>query len=186
MNTTEPGTNGTPKPKETTKKRKKSKKKDRSAAATPATLALAELGFPYALHSYRHDPATESYGSEAAEKLKVDSRRVFKTLVTELDDHLAVALLPVNGQLNLRALAAAVGVKRGERAAPATAERASGYPLGGISPLGMKKKLPVIVDTSCMHFPTVMVSAGRRGLELEIQPQHLIDALRARIAPITR
>ncbi len=186
MNTAKPKDDGTPKHSETKKKaKKKAKKQERAASATPATLALGELGFPYALHSYTHDPDSDSYGSEAAEKLQVDSRRVFKTLITELDDQLTVAVLPVTGQLNFRALASAAGFKRGEMAAPATAERVSGYRLGGISPLGMKKRLPVIIDTSCMHFPTLMISAGRRGLELEVQPQHLIDALQARIAPIT-
>lgn len=158
----------------------------RRGPATPATKALGTAGIPYALHPYQHDPDSSAYGEEAAEKLGVDPKRVFKTLVAEVDGELVVAVVPVSGKLDLKALAAAVGGKRAAMADPVRAERSTGYRVGGISPLGQKRQLCTVIDDSCLRFPSVLVSAGRRGLDLEIMPQRLIDFLNARLAPIGR
>ena len=158
----------------------------RRGSATPATKALGTAGIPYALHPYPHDPESSAYGAEAAEKLGVDPKRVFKTLVAEVDSDLVVAVVPVSGKLDLKALAAAVGGKRAAMVDPVRAERATGYRIGGISPLGQKRQLPTVIDESCLRFPSVLVSAGRRGLDLEVMPQRLIDILNARLAPIGR
>lgn len=163
------------------KKPKRGNKKHRSG--TPATNALAEAGIPYALHPYQHD-GDGDYGLEAAAKLNVDPDRVFKTLLAEVDGDLVVAVVPVSGRLNLKALAAAVGGKRAVMADPAVAERITGYRVGGISPLGQKRQLPTVIDDSSLRFASVLVSAGRRGLDLEVMPQRLVDVLRARLAPI--
>lgn len=161
-------------------------KSGKRATATPATGALASLGIPYALHAYTHDPGTTDYGHEAAQSLGVDPERVFKTLVAEVDSELVVAIVPVSGTLDLKALAAAVGGKRASMADPARAERATGYRVGGISPLGQKHPLPMVLDTTAMDFESILVSAGRRGLDLEIMPVHLVAAVNARTAPIGR
>lgn len=155
-------------------------------AATPATKVLGTAGIPYALHPYQHDPDSSAYGSEAAEKLGVDPKRVFKTLMAEVDGELVVAVVPVSGKLDLKALAATVGGKRAAMVDPVRAERATGYRVGGISPLGQKRQFPTVIDDSCLRFPSVLVSAGRRGLDLEVMPQRLIDILNARLAPIGR
>jgi len=126
---------------------------------TPAVVAAERAGIPFALHEYDHDPKAESYGLEAAEKTGVDPARVFKTLVVSQDGKLSVAIVPVAAQLDLRALG-----KRAELADRAAAERATGYVLGGISPLGQRKPLPTLVDESALAFPSIYVSAGRRGL----------------------
>ncbi len=159
---------------------------ERAAAATPATTALADLGIPYALHSYKHDPRTTEYGQEAAESLGVEPTRVFKTLVADVDGDLVVAVVPVSGTLDLKALAATVGGKKATMADPVRAERATGYRVGGISPLGQRTALPVVLDTSATDFESVLVSAGKRGLDLEVMTPHLIAALNARTAPIAR
>jgi Cys-tRNA(Pro)/Cys-tRNA(Cys) deacylase len=160
------------------------KKKD--SGGTPATALLAKEGIPYALHPYLHDPTTASYGMEAAETLGFDPRRVFKTLLADVDGDLVVAVVPVSGQLDLKALAAAVGGKRATMAEPERAERVTGYVVGGISPVGQKKALPTVLDLTAMEYASILVSGGRRGLDIEIIPDHLIRVTNARLAPIGR
>jgi Cys-tRNA(Pro)/Cys-tRNA(Cys) deacylase len=143
------------------------------ARGTPATAAVAKAKVEHRIHEYRHDPAAPSYGLEAAEQLGVDPADVFKTLVAEVDGRLAVAVVPVAARLDLKALAAAAGGRKAVMAEAADAERATGYVVGGISPLGHRKRLPVFLDSSMQHRPTVLVSAGRRGLELELAPADL-------------
>jgi Cys-tRNA(Pro)/Cys-tRNA(Cys) deacylase len=151
---------------------------------TPATALLAKRKVPYTLHSYDHDPRAESFGLEAAELLGLDPARVFKTLVADVDGRLAVGVVPVTGQLDLKALAAALKGKKARMAEVAAAERATGYVAGGISPLGQKKRLPVVIDASAAAFDTVFVSAGRRGLDVELTPADLADLTAAVVAPI--
>ena len=143
------------------------------ARGTPATAAVAKAKVEHRIHEYRHDPAAPSYGLEAAEQLGVDPAGVFKTLVAEVEGRLAVAVVPVAARLDLKALAAAAGGRKAGMAEAADAERATGYVVGGISPLGHRKRLPVFLDSSMQGRPTVLVSAGRRGLELEIAPADL-------------
>jgi len=150
-----------------------------SAARTPAIAAAQRAGVAYRIHEYAHDPRTESYGLEAAEKLRVDQARVFKTLVASIDGALAVAVLPVGRQLDLRSLG-----KRAALADARAAERATGYVTGGISPLGQRKRLPTIVDASASRFETIYLSAGRRGLEIELAPDDLVRLTGGRIARI--
>lgn len=142
------------------------------------------------MHGYEHDPAAVaaglSYGGEAAAALGVEPRRVLKTLVAEVDGALTVAVLPVDAQLDLKALAAAVGGKRAQLARPADAERSSGYVRGGISPLGQRRALPTVLDETAAQHPTVLVSAGRRGLDVELAPADLVRLTGARTAPLTR
>ncbi len=136
---------------------------------TPAVVAAQRAGIPFTLHEYEHDPAAPSYGLEAAEKTGVDPGRVFKTLVVAQDGVLSVAIVPVAAQLDLRALG-----KRAALADQTAAERATGYVLGGISPLGQRKRLPTLLDESALEYETIFVSAGRRGLELELAPIDLL------------
>ncbi len=140
---------------------------------TQATVAVAKAKVEHRIHEYQHDPAAPSYGLEAAEQLGVDPAGVFKTLVAEVDGRLAVAVVPVAARLDLKALAAAAGGRKAVMAETADAERATGYVVGGISPLGHRKRLPVFLDASMQDRPTVLVSAGRRGLELELSPADL-------------
>ncbi|MFD4541489.1 Cys-tRNA(Pro) deacylase [Streptomyces bauhiniae] len=163
---------------------KKSKKQQ--AGGTPATVALTAAGVDHTVHSYAHDPAHPSYGEEAAEAMGVSPDRVFKTLVADVDGTLTVAVVPVSGTLDLKALAAAVGGKRAAMADPALAERTTGYVRGGISPLGQRKKLPTVLDESAGAHPTIRVSAGRRGLEVELAPADLATLTKAVLAPIGR
>ncbi|HEX3791799.1 MAG TPA: Cys-tRNA(Pro) deacylase [Pseudonocardiaceae bacterium] len=152
---------------------------------TPATLLLARQRVPHTLHDYRHDSRNPSYGTEAADALSLPAERVFKTLVAEVDGALTVGVVPVSRQLDLKALAAAVGGKKAKMAEIAAAERATGYVAGGISPLGQRKRLPVVVDASAETFDTVFFSGGRRGLEIELSPGELVrlsDAVVAAIA----
>lgn len=151
---------------------------------TPATALLAKRKVPYTLHSYDHDPRHDSYGLEAAEALGIEAARVFKTLVAEVDGKLAVGVVPVTGQLDLKALAAALKGKKARMAEVVAAERATGYVAGGISPLGQKKRLPVVIDASAQGFDTVFCSAGRRGLEVELTPAALAELTGAVVAPI--
>lgn len=144
------------------------------SGATPATTALDQAGIGYTLHAYRHDSRAGSYGAEAAAALGVDPRRMFKTLIASVDGTLACAVVPVAARLNLKALAAAVGGRKAELAEPARAQRATGYVLGGISPLGQRSPMPVVLDDSAGDFETVFVSAGKRGLQLELSPLDLI------------
>ena len=156
-----------------------------SAKGTPATKALQRAGLAVRTHAYEHDPKAESYGLEAAIALDQDPKRVFKTLVVSVDSKLTVAIVPVEKQLDLKALAAAVKGKRAEMAKVADAERATGYVAGGISPLGQRKALPTVLDDSALIHPTIFVSGGRRGLEIELPPadlQRLTHAVAAAIA----
>lgn len=155
-------------------------------AATPAVRAARQAGVVHRVHEYDHDPAHPSFGEEAAEALGVEPGRVLKTLVAAVDGSLVVAVVPVDRQLDLKALAAAVGGKRAEMAPPADAERATGYVVGGISPLGPRKRLLTVVDASADAFETVFVSAGRRGLELELASADLVALTTATTAPIAR
>jgi Cys-tRNA(Pro)/Cys-tRNA(Cys) deacylase len=143
------------------------------ARGTPATAAVAKAKVEHRIHEYRHDPAAPSYGLEAAERLGVDPAGVFKTLVAEVDGRLAVAVVPVAARLDLKALATAAGGRKAVMAEAADAERATGYVVGGISPLGHRRRLPVFLDSTMQDRPTVLVSAGRRGLELELAPADL-------------
>ncbi|MFI9816663.1 Cys-tRNA(Pro) deacylase [Saccharothrix variisporea] len=151
---------------------------------TPATALLDKQKVAHKLHAYDHDPRHESYGLEAAEALGIAPERVFKTLVAEVDGKLAVGVVPVTGQLDLKALAAAVGGKKAKMAEVAAAERATGYVAGGISPLGQKKRLPLVLDASARSFDTIYCSAGRRGLEVEIAPDELVRLTQAVVADI--
>lgn len=151
--------------------------------STPAIALLQARRVEYRVHSYPHRDGV-AYGPEAAEALGIDPARVFKTLVTEVDGTLTVGVLPVVASLDLKALAAAVGGKRAKMADVAVAERATGYVAGGISPLGQKKRLAVVLDTSARDHETVFCSAGRRGMEVELSPADLADLTGARIAPI--
>ncbi len=155
-------------------------------AQTPATVALTRARVTYTVHAYEHDPSAESYGLEAADALGVDAARVFKTLVADVDGRLTVAVVPVTGQLDLKALAAAVGGKRATMADPQAAERSSGYVLGGISPFGQRKPLRTVVDATAMDHRTVYVSAGRRGLDVEVAPADLVSLTGAVVAPVGR
>ena len=160
--------------------------KKTAAGGTPATVALTRAKVPFTVHAYDHDPAAESYGLEAAELLGLDPERVFKTLFTSVDGSLVVGIVPVSGQLDLKAVAAAVGGKRAAMADPAAAERASGYVVGGISPIGQKRAHPTVLDLSALGHETIYVSGGRRGLDLEIAPADLIRVTRATTAAIRR
>jgi Cys-tRNA(Pro)/Cys-tRNA(Cys) deacylase len=139
-------------------------------AATPAIAAAERAGVAFAVHAYEHDPRAPSYGLEAAEKLGVAAERVLKTLVAEVDGDPLVAIVRVDRELDLRALG-----KRARMAPPATAERVTGYVAGGISPLGQRRRLRVLLDAAALEHETVFVSAGRRGLELELSPRDLLD-----------
>jgi Cys-tRNA(Pro)/Cys-tRNA(Cys) deacylase len=155
-----------------------------AARGTPATALLASLGIQHTVHAYPHDPRRGGYGAEASEALGVPAERVFKTLVADVDGTLTVGVVPVAGQLDLKALAAAAGGKRAAMAGVAVAERATGYVAGGISPLGQRRPLPVVIDSSALRHPTVFCSGGRRGLELELAPADLIRAAGATVADI--
>ncbi|MEU5250226.1 Cys-tRNA(Pro) deacylase [Streptomyces longwoodensis] len=163
---------------------KKSRKQQ--AGGTPATVALTAAGVDFTVHAYDHDPNHPSYGEEAAEAMGVSPERVFKTLVADVDGALTVAVVPVAGQLDLKALAAAVGGKKAAMADPALAERTTGYVRGGISPLGQRKKLPTVLDASAGGHATICLSAGRRGLEVELSPADLAALTGATLAPIGR
>tara|TARA_R110000782_G_scaffold167402_2_gene259636 strand:+ start:192 stop:683 length:492 start_codon:yes stop_codon:yes gene_type:complete len=154
---------------------------------TPATRALDKAGIDYRLHRYDHDPKVQSYGSEAADKLGLDPARVFKTLlVTSENGELLVAVVPVIGMLDLKALATAAKVKKTAMANPAAAQRSTGYLLGGISPLGQKKALRTFIDSSATQWSSLYVSGGRRGLEIELMPQQLALQTGAQIASLAR
>lgn len=158
------------------------------AGGTPATVALERAGVPVVLREYAHDPQAHSrgrsYGTEAAAALGLDPGRVFKTLVAAVDGRLAVAIVPVTGELSLKALARALGGSRAAMADVQDAERATGYVAGGISPIGQKRRLPTVLDETALRHSTVFVSAGRRGLELEIAPADLVQVTGATTAAL--
>ncbi|WP_222194015.1 Cys-tRNA(Pro) deacylase [Modestobacter italicus] len=157
-------------------------------AATPAVRALEKAQVTWTLHEY--DPSDgadgHGWGEAAVAALGADPARVFKTLVTRVDGALTVAVVPVSGHLDLKALAAAAGGRKASMAEPVDAERATGYVRGGISPLGQRKALPTVVDESALDLPTVLVSAGRRGLQVELAPADLVRLTRARTAAVAR
>ncbi len=157
-----------------------------AASGTRATQRLTELGIAHTLHSYATDHPGGSYGEQAASALGVPARRVFKTLIASVDGDLTVAVVPVAGQLSLKALADAAGGKKAELAQPAAAERATGYVTGGISPIAQRRRLPVIMDATALDSDTVFCSAGQRGLQVELSPADLIRATGAIVAPIGR
>ncbi|MEJ2620701.1 MAG: Cys-tRNA(Pro) deacylase [Candidatus Thiodiazotropha sp.] len=154
---------------------------------TPAVIVAKQAGIDYRTHSYQHDPEHESYGLEAVEKLGLPAARVFKTLVVSVDTGgLAVAVIPVPSKLDLKALAKVLKVKKLTMAEPRNVERSSGYVLGGVSPLGQKRALPTVIDRSASQFSTIYVSAGKRGLEIELSPDDLATLLDATIAEIKK
>jgi len=160
--------------------------KKKSAGGTPATVGLTRAGIAFTVHEYEHDPRARSFGLEAAEALGLDPAQVFKTLMAAVDGRLAVAIVPVSGQLDLKALARALGGSRAAMADVAAAERATGYVAGGISPVGQKRAHPAVLDETALGFETVYVSGGRRGLDLGIAPGDLVRATEAVVAPISR
>ncbi|TNH30440.1 Cys-tRNA(Pro) deacylase [Micromonospora orduensis] len=151
---------------------------------TPATALLVKRGIAHRTHPYQVAPDAPNYGALVAAALGVAPERVFKSLVTEVDGALTVAVVPVTGELDLKALAAAVGGKRAALADRTVAERATGYVRGGISPLGQRRRLPTVLDDSALDLPTIYVSAGRRGLQLELSAADLVALTAARTAPL--
>jgi Cys-tRNA(Pro)/Cys-tRNA(Cys) deacylase len=152
--------------------------------ATPAIAVLARERVAHQLHQYSVDADTPNYGAAVADAIGVEQARVFKTLVTEVDGGLTVAVVPVTGDVDLKALAGAVGGKRAGMADRALAERTTGYVRGGISPLGQRKQLPTVIDESAILHETIFVSAGRRGLQVELNPAELVRLTNAVTAPI--
>ena len=157
-----------------------------TGGGTPATTVLGAAGIAHVLHAYDHDPSTTSFGLEAATALGVEPERIYKTLLVDTGNGLAVGLVPVMNSLDLKALAFTLGVKKVVMAEPVTAERSTGMVVGGISPFGQKRKLPTILDESMLHHTTVLVSAGRRGLDVELSPRDLATLTGAMFVPISR
>jgi Cys-tRNA(Pro)/Cys-tRNA(Cys) deacylase len=158
----------------------------RGAGGTPATVALTEAGVPFTEHVYEHDPGAASYGVEAAEALGLPPEQVFKTLLARVDGRLVVGIVPVTGHLDLKAVAAALGGKRATMADPGDAERATGYVVGGISPVGQRRAHPTVLDVSALSLQTIYVSGGRRGLDLGLSPADLVRVTGAVVAAIGR
>ena len=158
----------------------------KAPTGTPAITVLSTAGVGFTAHAYDHDSASASYGLEAARALGLDPARVFKTLVASVDGELVVAVVPVAGSLDLKALAGGVGGKRAELADPVLVERTTGYVLGGISPLGQRRVLPTVIDATALAYPTVFVSGGRRGLEVELDPADLVRLTAASTASLGR
>jgi Cys-tRNA(Pro)/Cys-tRNA(Cys) deacylase len=154
---------------------------------TPAVEAARAAGIEHEVLEYEHDPrAEDGYGLEAARVLGLAAERIFKTLVASIDGRLAVAVVPVAARLDLKALAAALGGRKAEMAQPAEAQRATGYVIGGISPLGQRRRLPTVLDVSAEAFDRIYVSAGRRGLEIALAPADLARLTEAKVAAIAR
>lgn len=154
---------------------------------TPGINLAKKQKIAHTVHEYSHDPDSESYGQEAADKLGVPASRVFKTLVVALDNKtLAVAVLPVSAMLSMKQIARAAGAKKAAMAPQADVERATGYVLGGVSPLGQKKRLKTVIDASAEAFDTIYISAGRRGLEIELNPSDLKALTNASFAPLAQ
>lgn len=161
-------------------------KKARAVGGTPATVTLTAAGIAFEVRSYEHDPRAASYGTEAAEALGVDPARVFKTMLASLDGKLVVGIVPVTGQLDLKALARALGGSKAVMAEVTAAERATGYVAGGISPVGQKRAHPTVLDTSALDHAAILVSGGRRGFDLELAPDDLVAITGAVTATIGR
>ncbi len=161
-----------------------------SGKGTPATLVVADAEVVHRLHEYAHDPGAASYGLEASEALGIEAARVHKTLVVTVERNgrweLAVGVVPVDTQLDLKAVATALGAKRADMAKALDAERTTGYVLGGISPLGQRRALPTVIDEDAMLHETIFVSAGRRGLEIELAADALCSLTNAVYAPIAK
>jgi Cys-tRNA(Pro)/Cys-tRNA(Cys) deacylase len=154
------------------------------AGATPAIVVLEDAGKPYKLHEYTHDPKAESFALECAQALGVSPERVFKTLVAAVDGALANAIIPASARLNLKALAFAARGKKAELAKPEAAERATGYVVGGISPLGQRRRLRTFVDSTALSQETIFVSAGKRGVQIELAPADLIQLTQAEVVQL--
>lgn len=154
---------------------------------TPGINTAKRANIFYRVHEYSHDPKSDSYGAEAAEKMEVAQERVFKTLVVRVGPKdLIVGVVPVSSSLDMKHIAKAVGVKKAGMAEPSDVEKSTGYVLGGVSPLGQKRKLATIIDSSAQKYPTIFVSAGRRGLELEVKPADLMKLTDAAFVDICR
>ncbi len=164
---------------------KRSRKHERGFG-TPATVALERAGIPFQPHTYEHDPAVESYGLEAIAALDVEPERVYKTLLVDCGPGLAVGIVPVADQLDLKSVAFALGVKKVTMAQARDAERATGYVLGGISPVGQKRLLPTLLDDTAATHETIFVSGGHRGFDIELTAQDLLTITRGRVVPIRR
>lgn len=149
-------------------------------------MTLDRAGVAYEVRAYAHDPSSPSYGLEAADALGVPPDRVFKTLLVDTDQGLAVGIVPVDRQLDLKAVAAALGAKKATMAEPAVAERVTGYVVGGISPVGQKRSLPTVLDESALGHGTILVSGGKRGFDLELAPGDLLDVVGGSTAAIAR
>lgn len=160
------------------------KSKQHAHGATPATTVLVEAGITFTLHPYEHHEDNTHYGEEAAHALGVEQTQIFKTLVADVGGHLVVAVIPVGQQLDLKALAAVFDAKKATMADPAVAARSSGYVVGGISPIGQRHRLPTVLDASADDFETIFVSAGRRGLQVELAPGDLRAVTDARSVPV--
>ena len=156
------------------------------ALGTPATVALDSLGITFTTHPYEHDPSNQDYGVEAATVLGIAPEQVFKTLMTMVDDDMVVAVVPVSGKLDFKALASALGGKKATMADPVVAQRRTGYVLGGISPIGQKLTHRTVVDETIELFDTVFVSGGKRGFDIELSPADLLRATDALLGAIAR
>ncbi len=152
---------------------------------TPAVQQLKKQAVDFKLHRYKHDANESNYGKEAVEKLKVNINQVFKTLVIQTEDNkLAVAIIPVNQQLNLKAAAKALNSKKVQMASAQQVEKSTGYVLGGVSPIGQKKTLVTLLDNRALNFTTLFISGGKRGLEIEMAPQDLLKVTQAEIVSL--
>ena len=160
------------------------------SGGTPATDALTAAGVAFELHAYEHDPSERHFGDETIAILGLDPQRVFKTLIVDVNPggrpELAVGVVPVAGMLDLKAIAAALGAKKADLADPKDAERSSGYVVGGISPLGQRMPLPTVIDETALLFDTIFCSAGRRGLQVEVDAEALASVIGAVFADIAR
>lgn len=154
---------------------------------TPAITVAKRAKIEFKVHEYKHDPSSEAYGLEAAEKLGIPPDRVYKTLVVSLDGkELAVGIVPVSAMLNLKSMAKAAGAKKAAMADKSDVQRATGYVLGGVSPLGQKKRLRTFIDASAENHETMFISAGRRGLEIELHPSDLRMLTNGHFAPLSQ
>lgn len=154
---------------------------------TLALTAAKKAKIPFTTHEYKHDPQNRNFGQEAVEKLGFPAEQIFKTLLAKLDGQtLVVAIIPVAATLDLKALASTIGAKKAELAPVQEAEKATGYLAGGISPLGQKKRLPMVLDDSALHFEKIYVSGGKHGLDIGLAPQDLVQLVQATVASVGR